>query len=297
MGNKNASAFISHELPDEKILSEEIALMATLLNGKEKIIKQAALTLERSGKYSEDLTIICSRLKKLWGKHISNSTINNSLDEKYKRPYEKKTIDTPKSLVEEILFRFQDQNKQMDKILTSVIKKVKADLQVAEIVEQALVNSIHDLHTNPSEFIIHSLQNKISKIGDLKQLLKFIKSEQVNLDHLEKMVDWRQRLDEFMKIRIRMIFFTEHLAKIGNDMHYSAKWISAITRDESIPDFEKDSEFKATQMLVQGYRNCPACNWDMADWFNKANIAESNGEPIQMPKHRSMKCVDCKTII
>lgn len=296
-----SQGFMLNELPDEKILSEEISLMATLLTGKERIIRQAAKKLDKSGKYSDDVSVICSRLKKLWGKHISNSTINGALEGKeyeiYKRPYEKKSPETPETLLEEILFRFQDQNKQMDKILTSVIKKVKQDPKTQQIVEQALVNSIHELHTNPSGFIIDSLSSRISKIGDLKSLLKFIKSEQVNIDHLEKMVDWRQRLDEFMKVRIRMIFFTEHLAKIGNDMHYSAKWISAITRDDSIPNIEKDSEFKATQLLINTYRNCPACNWDMADWFNKAHIAEQQGVEIPMPESRKLKCIDCKNSI
>ena len=84
-----ASTLVETQAADEEICKEEIAQMGKLKTQKDWIIKQAAIKLENSGKYDDDLAEIGNRIHKLWKDHISKSYVYKVLDDKYKRAYEK----------------------------------------------------------------------------------------------------------------------------------------------------------------------------------------------------------------
>ncbi|MBI1664020.1 MAG: hypothetical protein IS860_11185, partial [Nitrosopumilus sp.] len=75
-----ASTLVETQAADEEICKEEIAQMGKLKTQKDWIIKQAAIKLENSGKYDDDLAEIGNRIHKLWKDHISKSYVYKVLD-------------------------------------------------------------------------------------------------------------------------------------------------------------------------------------------------------------------------
>ena len=282
-----------NELSDEDILADEVQEMKGVDIKKEEIINRAAEKLEKSGKYDNDLTDICARIQKLWPK-ISKSHITETLDGKYVRAYEKKEPNTPEGLFEEILFVMEDLHNDLAKISADIVKKCREDPDVRKKVEQSLVDSIHKMHTNLDEFI-NDFRNKLSNVGQLKDFLEFLKSEQTDIDYIKTLTDYREKLDIWFKVRLRMMFTEQHLAELGKDIHYSSKWMSAIKKDENIALIDKQTEYTSIEGIINKLRMCPACGHDMAEWFIKAVIADEKGRPVPKPKvPKKIMCATCK---
>lgn len=272
-------SFRSRQLSDEAILRDEIAEMKDITASKEKIIKQAAEKLAKSGKYDDDLTVICSRLVKVWSE-ISKSYIAKVLPDTYKRPYIKKEEDVAADLFEEILFRFEDIHNELAKISADLIKKCRDDENVKKDLEQALAQSIHDFHEYPDAYL-KDLKKQLSTIRQLENLIEFLKKQENDIDYIKELIDYREKLDPFMKLRLKMMFFENHFISLGKKIHYSDKWMSITNRDET------------AMKIVGELRCCPACGYDMSEWFVKAKIAYEKGQPIPEPKVPDRKCQEC----
>lgn len=266
---------------DDEILYELDQEMQKLKSDKEKIIKQAATLLEESGKYKDDLTVIASKIHHKWD-WISKSYIYDILPDKFKRPYTKKEDAIAEDIVDEILLLMADQLEELSQICNDIFKKCKEDQNVKNDVSEALKQAIHQTHTNLDKFV-EKLRKELSTIGQLQNLLEFVKNQQTDIDYIKTLTDYRENLDVFFKIRLKLTFVQEHLADVGKKIHYSSKWMSATKRDPLLDN------------LIQKFRFCPCCGWDMAEWFIKSSIAESKGRKIPEPQvPKQILCATCK---
>jgi hypothetical protein len=262
---------------DEIICRSEIEEMNIQKNRKDEIIRTAAIKLENSGKYDGKLDEICPRIQKLWG-WISKSHISNILDDKYKREYSKKESDIIDSLLDEILWTTDEILQGFSKVVNAIRKKSRSDPNIKSQIEESLMNSIHDIH---SSNFIPDLQKQMSKIGQLQSLLNYLKKELVNMEYMQDCVDWREKLDNFMKIRLRMIFVERHFSDVAKTLHISSKWASKIGRDPKILAF------------IESCQNCPKCQFNIGEYYNKSIIAQEKGIEIDSLTVPEIKC-DCE---
>lgn len=282
MSNDQATTFAETQLSDYDILKEERKEMQTLDISKEKIIIQAANKLEVSGKYAHDPKVICSRICKLWP-NISKSYITEILPDPYKRDYKEKVEDVPRDKFEEILFLFEEVHTDLGKISADIIKKCRDNPKIKKQIESVLTESIHDLHTNLDKYM-EGIRHELSAIGQLENLVEYLQNISINVGLIKEKTDFREKLDTFMKIRLKIMFMEEHFAHIADKLHYSSKWISAIDKNEKIPDNKKASEFVSIDRIIQELRCCPACNFDISDHINRGKVALEKGLPIPKPR-------------
>ena len=260
--------FAALSLTDNELLHEEISDMEKVTADKNAIILRAAGKLKESGKYDKDPTAICSRLVKIWGKVISASHIRETLPEDFKRPYTKPEDESvPETTVQEIFALMSECHSDLGKVASDILAKIKDNPDIEEQITESLTK------INITE--LHNLVSKLSQInttGDLKKYIKLLKKFSIDIGLIKEYTDFREKLDAFLKIQLKLMFMTDSLSNVGKKIHYSSKWMSAT---------EKSTEL---DLLIAKLQRCPHCGHNLADWFNKARIAAQRGDEIPSPE-------------
>lgn len=276
---------------DSVIIHEEIHEYMKNIQVKEDIITRAAKKLEDSGKYPNpqvianiivrEFTIAKTTInedRKKAVKVLSKSYIYSVLDEKYKRDY-KKPKDTPVDLIEEVFFRIEDIHKDIAKISSDIIKKCRADEKVKAAVTEAINEFIHSLH---EENTTDELKKQLSKVGQIKDLILLLKNSQNDINYIKEIADYREKLEPFMKLRLKMMFLDgSFCGQLATKLKMSSKWMTKVKNDDSMLD------------ILKSIKGCPSCGFNMAEWFKKATYAnEHMCEVPEIPKHKTT-CDKC----
>ena len=276
--------FAAQQLSDISICASELEIYNEFLTeSKDTIIKSAALKLEKSGKYDDELFKISTSVQKLFPA-FSSSTISIALDDKYKRTYTNKQTDnddTPVTKLEEFLFIMDDTLALYQKSIKSMVNRIKNDPVLKKEIEKVFVSSIHKFHKNLDSFM-KDLKLELFDIEDIDSMINYAKKLQIDIKILAKNTDWRSLLDPAIKFGLKLQFTQEHTHDIGKKMGISGKSL-----------FKKVDSIEFTNFLDK-LTLCPACNFDYADYINRSKIAHDEGLEIPKPKLIKPICSKCK---
>ena len=203
------------EISDNDLVKEELTELASKQKDVEKIILRIATKLADSGKY-EILTEISSRVQKLLPDY-SPSYIRLVLPEKYKRPYTKQDEDEPQNEYEESWRLITDLFKEMASYMEAGWKKIKKDPNFYN----AWVKSVH-------EFINVDVPKQFASIGDF---VRHIKELYVEYEIMKKETDYRIKLTEFHKVRLKIEIMIYSQRKVAKDVSCTPKWVSEGIED------------------------------------------------------------------
>lgn len=253
------------QLTDEKICETEINLYMNSMATKESIINDAAVKLNNSEKYKTFQ--IANRIVKLFP-DWKRSTIYNALDEMYKRNYDtdddtddEKTL----TLFEEVFYHLIDTTDNIKKFSKTVIKRANESEKMMKELEDALNESIHNMH---SDDLIDSIKSELSKIRQITDLVEFTKSLAFESQLLADKIDSRQKIDMGLKLGLKLKL-TQHLPReLAKKLKISREWVSKIDNDDTILDF------------IEKVPNCPKCAFNFSDYINACKLAETKGMPL-----------------
>ena len=266
--------FAAQELSDIAICADELEIYNEFLTeSKDTIIKSAALKLEKSGKYNDELHKISTSVQKLFP-GFSSSTISIALADKYKRTYTPKETDddnTPVTKLEEFLFIMDDTISLYQKSIKSMVNRIKNDPVLKKEIEKVFVSAIHKFHNNLDTFM-EDLRLELFDIEDIDSMINYAKRLQIDIKILAKNTDWRSLLDPAIKFGLKIQFTQEHTHDIGKKMGISGKSL-----------FKKVESLEFTNFLSK-LTLCPQCNFDYADYINRSKIAHDEGIEIPKPK-------------
>ena len=280
----NQQDFAAQQLSDASICKDELELYHKFLSeSKDTIIKGAAVKLEESGKYDDELYKISSSVQKLFP-GFSSSTISLALDDKYKRTYTNKNTDnedTPTTKLEEFLFIMDDTLALYQKSIKSMCNRIKNDPVLKKEIEKVFVSSIHKFHKDLDSFM-KDLKTELFDIEDIDSMINYAKRLQIDIRILAKNTDWRSLLDPAIKFGLKLQFTQAHTHDIGKKMGISGKSL-----------FKKVESIEFTNFLDK-LTLCPQCDFDYSDYINRAKIAYDEGIDIPKPKRIKHICKKCK---
>ena len=275
---------------DKTILFEQVLKIDMIVGELQKsnLIKNAALLLEESHKYDDDISVICSRLKKVFGGKISNSFINQELPQKYKRSIRKldDDDDTPLDIYEEIIFQLEDQAETLYNLAKDLRQKSK-NKETKQAMKESLDDLVHDFHANPLNYM-KALNIKFSTDGDLKKLLKVIKLLSAEMETIKEMTDYRVRMDIYLQIHCKILLLQGWTYNgLAKKIHYSKKWISTIDKKIAIPKgSSKEEVFSEVFKFLHQVRRCPnsKCGLDYTKFMISLQKRFDLGLPLYGPE-------------
>ena len=276
---------------DSVILFAQIKELDALFDDlrKSKLIKKSAILLAESHKYDDDLTIICSRLKKAFNGKVSNSFINQELEPKYKQILKKidDNDNTPIDIYEEIIYQLEDQAESLYNLAKDIKSKTK-DKETKQAIFVGLNNLVHDFHENPLDYMKSLNIQSPSINGGLTKLLNNIKSLSAELATLKEMTDDRVRMDIYLQIHCKILLLQGWTySGLAKKIHYSKKWISALDKKIAIPKGSSREEvFSEVFGFLNEIRRCPNpnCGLDYTKFMISLKKRSDLGEPLYGPE-------------
>jgi len=278
---------LSKLLTDEEICSKEIIQYNQWNKKKSEIVKDAAIKLEDSKKYKDDLTKISAVIARLFPE-FSSSTIA-LLDDKYKRDYDSESAtspaseppDTPTTDLEEFLFILEDNFKAFTKSIKSIVKRSRKNPELAGELEDIFTDTIHEFHTNLGSFM-KELAAELFEIEDILSLINYTKKLGIDIKILDEKTDPKALLDATIKFGLKQQFAIGHFRNLGNKMN-------------KVPKFSSKS-FESFEALLNHFVNCPKCNFDYADYVNKQKIALASNIDLIKVEPLKLTCMKCKSV-
>ena len=268
-----AAAKLTYE-SDREILHKQINQVNEFTDNlsKSHVIKDSAILLEQSHKYDADLTVICSKLVKLFKNIISARFIRSELDAKYKDASKANDSkdNTPMDQCHEILFRLNDLAKTMNSIGKNLEKSYAQNKHVRKAVQDSIHNLAQDVLENRQKYLdmFNSICGTSSALTNLLNLIRYYQAE---ADKCVEMFDLRLGLDIFLKLQIKILLLQSWTYnQLAKRVHYDAKWISKIDRDMKIPKYTtKEKVISETFDFLKNIRHCPnpKCGLDYTELF------------------------------
>jgi len=260
------------EKSDEQICEIEIKEYNRIFAKKDDLVRNAAIKLDDSGKYKEELYKISAVIAKLFPK-FSSSTISIALEEKYKRKYTKliedeDEPDTPLSQLEEFLFILEDNFKSFNNSIKQIIKAARKDPDARDRLEESFSNSIHKFHKNLSHYMMQ-LTNELFEIKDITSMIEYTKQLGIDIKLLENQTDPRTLFDALTKFSLKMQFTKQNFNNLG------------IQFKENI---ELRGKFKPVEAdyndLLSTLDDCPRCNFDFKNYVVQQKLAHDKGKKL-----------------
>lgn len=272
-------------ITDEEICSLEIIQYNKWNKKKSEIVKDAAIKLEESKKYKDDLTKISAVIARLFPE-FSSSTIA-VLDDKYKRDYDNESsspsvesLDTPRTDLEEFLFILEDNFKAFTKSIKSIVKRSRKNPELAKELEDIFTDSIHEFHTNLGSFM-KELAGELFEIEDMISLINYTKKLGIDIQILDDKTNSKALLDATIKFGLKQQFAIGHFKNLGNKMN-------------KVPKFNTDA-YTSFEKLLNHFVNCPKCDFDYADYVNKQKIALASNIDLIKVEPMKLTCKKCNS--
>lgn len=130
------------------------------------------------------------------------------------------------------------------------------------------------------ELVKSDLENIFSE-RDVDALLQFEQVIATKLKVLDEQTDKRERLHFAETMRLYMYNELYGLAKCGDVLEYSSKWVSIIARQIQYKDLTDQQRLQKIEEIKQKIADCPVCGWEgFAPWLNEQkNRVEQGLEP------------------
>ena len=269
----------SNGMQDKEILHKFISQAEPLLSQSKsneltltKIYENAAKELET---YYDDHSMICARLSRVFPKDQSR-LIRKSLNPKYKRGYGAETTlaDLPITEVEELFMELKSALESLTKINERIISKITIPVHI-----KIKMNDGKELTGDEKKAIalIVKYQNIIfSAFGtstELKKSIMMVRKLNEDANEIADQFDNRLKLDDYKRTLIKSLDNMILLYKpIGKKWHMCAKWIKQVVEDPVLDKIIAQSE------------NCPNCDYNMADSYNKNAQRVREGLTPKLPK-------------
>jgi hypothetical protein len=239
-----------NETNEFQILHSEIVEYSSLQSREygsfKELILRAAQKLADSGLFPK--SEISKKLKKIFKDH--ERYVEKTLPDEYKDLSKKReNLFEAKEDYEKYLVTMSDAHYIYGDVAYEVFKKIKKDNNIAKI-----LFTDNEFWRTSSAKIIEATNNFLIHALDLK-----------------KKIDEREYLHTWQKIMLRMDMQIKSLNETAKSVDQTAKWMKVIARDPKI-----------TETLVR-LKKCPACHFNIAEWFNKAEIRRKMGLEIKMP--------------
>lgn len=126
---------------------------------------------------------------------------------------------------------------------------------------------------------------KLFDESDVKELLKFEKTILAKLKVYDEETDKRERLHFAETMRLYMYNELYGLAKCGDILEYSSKWISIVARQEQNKKLTDQQKIQKIEEIKKHIADCPVCGWDgWASWYNEQQKRIEMGLEPEMPQ-------------